>query len=118
MLLSHNMAEVRIGREGRGLVQDRLPHHGLHGGTQRIVSGLKVCPDFGILYLLETCRAECAPCEEWREFRKRETVCGKRIERIPQEFLRARTEAIERPALLQNLRELRHADKVGRRSLL
>ena len=46
-----------------------------------------------------------------------ETICGKRIERIPQEFVRARTEAIERPALLQDLRELCHADKVGRRSL-
>ena len=118
MLLPHNMAEVRIGREGRGLVQDRLPHHGLHGGTERIVAGLEIRTDFGVLYLLETHRTEGTLGEERRKFHERKPICGKRIERIPQELFRARAEAIKRPPLLQNFRKLGHADKVRRRSLL
>src|ERR1035441_5193862 len=117
MRLSHNMAKVRIGRESRGLVQDRLPHHGLHGGTERVVAAFEIRPDFSIRHVLETRCAERTPGEKGCKLHERETICGKRIERVPQEFVRARTESVKRPALFENLRELGHADKVWRRSL-
>ena len=69
MRLPHDVAEVRIGREGRGLVEDRLPHHGLHRLTRLAVAEFEVLADFGVRRLLEARGAERAVREERSQVR-------------------------------------------------
>ena len=47
--LAHDVAEVRIGGEGRSLVEDRLPHRGLHRFALPVVAEFEVLPDLGVL---------------------------------------------------------------------
>ncbi len=49
---------------------------------------------------------------------KREAVCREEVERISQEFVRARAEAVEPPAERKHLGEFRIADEIGGRTPL
>src|ERR1700722_13713390 len=111
MLLPHDVAEMRIGCESRSLIQDGLPHGGPHRFACLVIAQLEVLPDFRILHALEASGPETSVGQEWPDFDEREPIRGEHIERIPQEFVGARSEMVKVPALLEHLGELRNADK-------
>lgn len=58
MPLAHDMAEVRIGGERGGFVEDRLPHGRLHRLAQRVVAQFEILAHLGIREGLQARRAE------------------------------------------------------------
>ncbi len=48
MRLAHDVAEMRVGGEGRRLVEDRLPHRRLHRFARLVVAEFEVLADFGV----------------------------------------------------------------------
>ena len=110
-LLPHDVAEGRIGGEGRCLIQDRLPHRCLHRLARLVITALEVLADLRVRRLREAPGAERLVREERGEFQEREAVRGKHVQGIPQQFVRARAEVVQSPTAFQYLRELRDADE-------
>src|SRR6266481_8247380 len=97
-LLPDDVAEVRVGSECRRLVEYRLPHRGAHGFAHLVVAKLEVLTDICVPYLFQAMCTEAAMREKRCELKESESVCGEHKQRIPQEFIRARTEGIQMPA--------------------
>ncbi len=114
MLLPHDVAEVRVGGEGRCLIQDRLPHRRPHRFARLVIAQFEVLPDFGVIDTLEARGPETTVGQEWSDFDEGQPVCREHVKRVPQEFIRPRSEMIEMPALPEDLGEFRDADKVWR----
>src|ERR1700733_11650480 len=106
------MGEVGVCREGRRLVQDRLPHDGLHRLARLPVARLKVLPDLGVADLLEASGAKSGVRKQRIELEKGQPICRKNIQCIAEELIGARAKMVEIPALLQDRGKLRDADKI------
>ena len=111
MRLSYNVPEMRVGRECGNLIQDRFAHHGPHRLALLVVAKLEVMPDFSVADALHTLAPEGGVAEERCEFKEREAGLGEHPERIPQQFIGARSKRIEMPTLFQNLRAFRNLNK-------
>ena len=111
--LAHDVAEVRVGRECRRLIKDRLPHRGSHGLARLVVAEFKVLADLRVLDFFQASGTESRIGEQESEFDQRETVRRKHEERVPQKFIRARPKGVEMPAIAEDLRQFRRTNKIG-----
>src|SRR5713226_8849305 len=80
VLLSHDVAEMRIGGKRGGLVEDRLPHRGPHCLTCLVIAKFEVLSDLDIRYALQAGSSKAAVGEQWRKFEQCQPVRGEHVE--------------------------------------
>lgn len=114
MGLANDVAEVRIGREGGSLVEDRLAHDGLHRFALLVVPQLEVLTNLGVIDFLHARGAKSGVRKQWCELNNRQVIGGEDVEGIPQEFVRAGPEVLQSPTSLQHLGECRNPYEVRR----
>lgn len=110
--LSHDVAELRIGGERRGFVQDRFPHRGLHGIARPVIPKVEILAHFRIRHLCKAGRAESAVREKRRKLDERQVIRREDEEGVPQEFVRPRPEVVESPVPLEDFRDFGDGDEV------
>ena len=109
--LAHDVAEVRIGSEGRNLVQDRFAHHRPHGFRCLLEAFVKVLADLHVRYVLQAPSTKSGIAQECREFHQRQIVLREHVESVAEKFVCAGSEGIEVPSSLQYFGEFGDLDK-------